>query len=177
MAEFTKNDLKAGQDVCEKATPEPWEARCRDSSHKLDSARWSGLGWEIDGPPEPMLRGQFERGEDAIFVAHARTYYPLALVALAEARTENIRLQLECEQETIRCDMLADKIGYADLERRLEETNQRTVRLKRVIGLVLKYWWDKVYPSTIFIGGRSSDSGTNRVARLRKLMRGILDES
>lgn len=58
------------------ATPGPWEAYSRDISGRVDSDKSSGLGWDIDGPPEPRLRGQFANGHDAILIAASRAIVP-----------------------------------------------------------------------------------------------------
>lgn len=71
---------------CNEATPGPWEATCRDVRGGLDSNDRSGLGWEVDGPPEPQLRGQFGRGQDALFVAHSRQDVPALLAELNAVR-------------------------------------------------------------------------------------------
>ena len=50
-------------------TPGPWKAIPRHSQNLGDEDDPSGLGWDIEGPPEPMLRGQFKRADDARLVA------------------------------------------------------------------------------------------------------------
>ena len=64
-------------------TPEPWTPRHRSvgSDEKSDSI--GGLGWEIEGPPEAPMRGQFGRAADAHFVGATWTMYN----ALAEIAT------------------------------------------------------------------------------------------
>ena len=46
----------------------------------------SGLGWEIDGPPEPMLRGQFAKAADAHLIAAS----PEMLAALERVKANAI---------------------------------------------------------------------------------------
>ena len=77
MAEMLTDERLAEIKGCHKrSTPGDWKPTCRDSSGGMDSAEMSGLGWEVDGPPEPLLRGQFRRGEDAIFIANAHQDIP-----------------------------------------------------------------------------------------------------
>lgn len=84
---------------CEAATPAPWEACPRHVHNTGDQDEMSGLGWEVDGPPEPMLRGQFSKAGDAIFIAHARTDVPELIdwarrAVAAEARVKELEAQL-----------------------------------------------------------------------------------
>ena len=51
-------------------TPGPWKALHRHVRGK-HTDEVNGLGWDIFGPPEPMLRGQFARAADAHLVAAA----------------------------------------------------------------------------------------------------------
>ena len=62
-------------------TPGPWTVRhrCVDKSPYDDES--CGLGLEVDGPPEPQLRGRFARAVDAHLVAAA----PELLAALEQA--------------------------------------------------------------------------------------------
>ena len=64
-------------------TPGPWTVRhrCVDKSPYDDES--CGLGLEVDGPPEPQLRGRFARAADAHLVAAA----PELLAALDETVT------------------------------------------------------------------------------------------
>ena len=52
-------------------TPGPWTVRhrCVDKSPYDDES--CGLGLEVDGPPEPQLRGRFARAADAHLIAAA----------------------------------------------------------------------------------------------------------
>lgn len=77
------------------ATPGPWTAASRDVSGRLDSNERSGLGWELDGPPEPDLRGQFARGEDALFLAHARADIPDLIAEVRRLRAEIEDLEVD----------------------------------------------------------------------------------
>ena len=74
-------DLDALAALEKAATPGPWEFydRCGKGPEATDSH----IGYEVEGPPQPM-RGQFERGADAVFVAAARNALP-RLLALARA--------------------------------------------------------------------------------------------
>ena len=56
-------------------TPGPWRAVHRHAHGGPDDDERAGLGWEIEGPAEPMLRGQFARAADARLVAAAPTLY------------------------------------------------------------------------------------------------------
>lgn len=64
-------------------TPEPWVAVARHGDNDGTQDEMSGLGWDIEGPPQPM-RGQFSRCADAKFAAHSPEYVAL-LVAVVEA--------------------------------------------------------------------------------------------
>lgn len=72
------------------ATEGPWVESGRDVDHDRfvsegkNPGSVCGLGCEVDGPPEPMLRGQFHKHADAAFIAHARQDIP-ALLAVADA--------------------------------------------------------------------------------------------
>lgn len=82
--------IKSIRERAEAATPGPWAETGRDVDHDILIAQGinpgdaCGLGCEVEGPPEPMLRGQFDRHADASFIAHARQDIP-ALLAVAEA--------------------------------------------------------------------------------------------
>ena len=52
-------------------TPGPWTASARHYSNDGTQDEMSGLGWEIEGPPEPSLRGQFAKAADAYLIAAA----------------------------------------------------------------------------------------------------------
>jgi hypothetical protein len=66
-------------------TPGPWIAKHRHSEAKATDDEIYGLGWYIEGPPEPM-RGQFAKAADARLIAAA----PQMLAAL-EAALPGIR--------------------------------------------------------------------------------------
>ena len=68
-------------------TPGPWRAVPRSSICDTPSEGKDGLGWDIEGPPEPMLRGQFAKGADARLVAAA----PAMFDALR-------RIEAECQE-------------------------------------------------------------------------------
>ena len=63
------------------ATPGPWSVKHRHCMHEPPDDESCGLGLEIVGPPEASNRGQFYRGADAVFIAHA----PSDVAALVEA--------------------------------------------------------------------------------------------
>ena len=52
-------------------TPGPWHARPRNIDNDLTQDAIAGLGWDVEGPPEPMLRGQFAKAADAYLAAAA----------------------------------------------------------------------------------------------------------
>lgn len=52
-------------------TPGPWRAEHRHSGAGATDDETGGLGWDIVGPPEPSMRGQFARAADARLVAAA----------------------------------------------------------------------------------------------------------
>jgi hypothetical protein len=92
------------------ATPPPWLAVPRDSTLPPEHEGLSGLGWDIEGPPEPQLRGQFARGADARFIAESRVDVP-ALIAEVRRLRAAIRdvLQLEAVSDDA-TGLLADQI-------------------------------------------------------------------
>jgi len=75
----------AAQARAELATPGPWHSRQRHVDAKPGDDEFGGLGCEVDGPPEPLLRGQFSRGADGQFIAAARSDVPRLCTALLEA--------------------------------------------------------------------------------------------
>ena len=77
---MTEEQLRQIEERAAKATAEAWTVYPRSIGNKEDGEEQSGLGFDITGPPEPQLRGQFSRGADASFIAHARTDIP-ALIA------------------------------------------------------------------------------------------------
>lgn len=73
-----------------KFTPGPWVV-----SHRCSGAGWHddetfGLGWELEGPPEPMLRGMFAKAADAHLIASAPNLYA-ALEDELKMRTSAIK--------------------------------------------------------------------------------------
>ena len=72
------------------ATPGPWRAKHRHCDHEPPDDESCGLGLEIVGPPEASNRGQFYRGADAVFIAHA----PSDIAVLVEA-VKALRAALE----------------------------------------------------------------------------------
>ena len=52
-------------------TPAPWRAVPRDSDNDGSQDERAGLGWDVEGPPEATLRGQFARAADAKLAAAA----------------------------------------------------------------------------------------------------------
>ena len=52
-------------------TPGPWKAVPRSSDNDGTHDERGGLGWDIEGPPEPTLRGQFSLAADAYLTAAA----------------------------------------------------------------------------------------------------------
>lgn len=90
------------------ATEGPWVESGRDVDHDRfvsegkNPGSVCGLGCEVDGPPEPMLRGQFHKHADAAFIAHARQDIP-ALLRVAEAAARDMENCAGCK---------ADERGY-----------------------------------------------------------------
>ena len=80
-------DLDAIEARANAATAGPWTARHRHVDCTPNDDESCGLGLEIDGPPEAMLRGQFERGADAVFIAHARHDVPALVAEVRRLRT------------------------------------------------------------------------------------------
>ena len=57
-------------------TPGPWTAKPRSVLNDGTQDQTSdGLGWDIEGPPEPQLRGQFKLAADARLIAASPTMY------------------------------------------------------------------------------------------------------
>lgn len=56
--------------MSEKHTPGPWRVRHRHYDAGPNEDEIGGLGWELEGPPEPM-RGHFALAADAHLVAAA----------------------------------------------------------------------------------------------------------
>ena len=77
---MTDAELQAIRDKLAKATPGPWQPHPRSVYQDVEGDEMGGLGFDVDGPPEPQLRGQFSRGADANFIAHA----PEDIAALLE---------------------------------------------------------------------------------------------
>ena len=73
-----------------KHTPGPWKAVPRDvdadKPGNMDIGESSGLGWDIEGPPEPQLRGQFAKGSDAQLIAAAPDMLAALNTAVSEMR-------------------------------------------------------------------------------------------
>ena len=52
-------------------TPGPWKAVPRHVDNDGTQDEMGGMGWDIEGPPEPMIRGQFAKAADAYLGAAA----------------------------------------------------------------------------------------------------------
>ena len=68
------------------ATPGPWSVKHRHCMHEPPDDESCGLGLEIVGPPEASNRGQFYRGADAVFIAHAPSDVAVLLEAVKALR-------------------------------------------------------------------------------------------
>ena len=77
---MTDNELAEIGARAKAATRGPWQNSPRSCDWNPGDDERGGLGFDIEGPPEPQLRGQFSRWADAEFIAHARDDVP-ALVA------------------------------------------------------------------------------------------------
>lgn len=74
-------------------TPGPWKVYHRHERAGPHSDEMAGLGWELEGPPEAMLRGQFAKAADAHLIAAAPD-----LLAALEAAHDILEDQYEpCE--------------------------------------------------------------------------------
>ena len=69
----------------------------------------SGLGWDIDGPLEPMLRGQFSRAADARLVASAPDMYQ-ALRAIRDSLDAPFDEATECCRVRFQIDAMVDEV-------------------------------------------------------------------
>lgn len=65
-------------------SPGPWQARHKHPGARAGSNELDYLGWEIDGPPAPVLRGQFAFAADAYLIAAAPELLA-ALMAIVNA--------------------------------------------------------------------------------------------
>jgi hypothetical protein len=83
---MTEDDLRAIEARANAATPGPWQARHRHAEMTAEDDESCGLGLEIDGPPEAWNRGQFARGSDAQFIAHARADIPALIAEIRRLR-------------------------------------------------------------------------------------------
>ena len=86
-------------------TPEPWVAVARHRDNDGTQDEMDGLGWDIEGPPEPM-RGQFSKCADAQFAAHSPEYVAL-LVAVVEAEIGHYSPTYRAEHWRIKAKMAA----------------------------------------------------------------------
>lgn len=92
-------DLDAVSRRCEAATPGPWKAYHRDGSYSpADDESNAGLGLEVDGPPDAVLRGTYRRSADAQFIAHAREDIPALLARVRELEQEAAALRARVAQ-------------------------------------------------------------------------------
>ena len=76
--------------MTEPYTPGPWKAYALDVGNDGTKDSWdlgAGLGWDIDGPPEPQLRGQFAKAADAYLIAAAPDLLEACDGALKEIRS------------------------------------------------------------------------------------------
>lgn len=91
------------------STPGEWVATHRHSQCTADDDEQSGLGLEIQGPPEASNRGQFERGADARFIAHAHQDVPFLLAEIE--RLESVLRQIR-DGDTPAADYDMDERAY-----------------------------------------------------------------
>ena len=96
-----------------KRTPEPWRARPRNVNNDGTQDAMAGLGWDIEGPPEPALRGQFQLAGDAYMAAASPRMYK-ALEAVDKAY-QGLRVNPPWLQE------VREALAHARGERRNEE--------------------------------------------------------
>jgi len=87
---LSEEELAAIQARADAATKGPWTAYHRCSGCTGEDDECCGIGPEITGPPNRVNKGQFERGADASFIAHAREDVP---ALLAEVRYLRRRLK------------------------------------------------------------------------------------
>jgi len=86
---FTKGDLKAGKECCEKATEGPWRyGPAKGITGDMGIAASGDANIIVECFAEFHAKGDVQPEQaqaNADFIAHARTYYPRALAALEEA--------------------------------------------------------------------------------------------
>ena len=112
MAQETgTRDIEQDLALCEKATPGPWQARqivgVAGPMQMPAANGWELLGMTEDGMP---LADWFERKEDAVFAAEARTALPWYIGEVRRLREENARL----------IEALADKDAREQAKKALE---------------------------------------------------------
>ena len=83
---LSEEELAAIQARADAATKGPWTAYHRCSGCTGEDDECCGIGPEITGPPNRVNKGQFERGADASFIAHAREDVPALLAQLRYER-------------------------------------------------------------------------------------------
>ena len=93
-------------------TPGPWKARARCVTNDGTQDEMAGLGWNIEGPPEPS-RGQFSKAADAYLVAAAPDL--LAALKKAEAALAIAASYANMEQKRMRSTLesIRDVIAQA----------------------------------------------------------------
>lgn len=124
MSRLTETDLAAIEAREQQASPGPWYPwhRCIGVKETPDTNEEAGLGWEIvvnrdtgaRAWPRPSLRGTFERGQDAYFVANARQDVPALLAEVRRLRQElafAVRMAERPEPPTLAGDPAASD-GY-----------------------------------------------------------------
>ena len=63
--------MERGANKMAEHTPGPWIAQPRHIHNDGTQDEMDGLGWDIKGPPAPMLRGMFAKAADAYLGAAA----------------------------------------------------------------------------------------------------------
>jgi hypothetical protein len=115
--------IREGRELCEKATPGPWEYESGDT--------WDASG--VSGPMKRTNRGRetpivcnTSYDVDGNFIARARTLLPAALDALEEATKRNKQLEGVIEKGVKAMDAASELIGVtaAGVKHGLE-TNRR----------------------------------------------------
>ena len=91
---------------------------------------------------------------------------PIVPELLAKWHKEAKELRLECTELQQRND---------ELTRNLKRIAGDWMQQREAIKFALEYWFDRVYPPDIFIGGPSSDPGVNEVREVANKLRAALE--
>ena len=96
-------------DRMSRETPPPWAAVPRHGD--WDKDEMSGLGWNIEGPPEPLLGGQFALAADAHKAAAAPESYEALKAWVSERNFDRVATYLRTPSENLALAAIAKAEG------------------------------------------------------------------